>query len=398
MKPIAYDVYLCSREPPGHGLAQTVAAGLTRLGFRVFVGDRVPGAAPDEQRLRLIEDTPDFVLLSSPDADNEGARDPGPLRIEIAHAFKTGRNVVVLADPGHADPLAGARPPGVQPLSPWQRIVYDSGRSRESVAVLGYRLLSSSDVEERRLMQTAKHAFIAAGLIFLSVIATKAVPALIELWTRPTPKPPLPPFSLYSCAFGQRIEADRWAAFTPGDGGAVSSGDQVRLVFMPSADGFAYVVSKDVRGDVSVLYPAVTVRGASRVRAGAVYEIPAGGSWLPVDEQAGIETMYLLAGYEPLENLEELVEEPDPYRDPESRRELLASTLAGLLDGRHAAVHPPVRTRGGQAILESLPSGTPPLECSATLASGSVVRRRFTAQRGLVSAIVEIRVRAGLAP
>jgi hypothetical protein len=393
VKPIAYDVYLCSREPPGHGVVQTVAAGLTRLGFRVFAGDRVPGAAPDEQRLRLIEDIPDFVLLSSPDAGNEVARDPGQLRIEIAHAFRTGRNVLVMAAPGHADPLADARPPGVTPLPPWQRLAYDPGRVRESIALLGYRLLSSSDVEERRLMQTAKQAFIAVGLILLAAVATKAVPALIDLWNRPTPKPPLPPFSIYSCAFGQRLEADRWTAFTPGEGGAVSSGDQVRLVFTPSADGFAYVVSKDVRGDVSVLYPTVTIRGASRVRAGAVYEVPAGGSWLPLDEQAGIDTIYLLAGYEPLENLEELVEEPDAYRNPTSRRELLGSTLTGLLDGRHAAVHPPVRTRGGQAILESLPSGTPPLECSATLASGSVVRRRFTAQRGLVSALVEIRVR-----
>jgi hypothetical protein len=393
MTPIAYDVYLCSLEAPGQGLAQTVTAGLTRLGFRVFVGDRVPGAAPDEQRLGLIEHIPDFVLLSSPDAGDKGARDPGPLRIEMAHAFKTGRNVLVMADPGHADPLAGARPPGVPPLPPWQRLAYDPGRVRESIALLGYRLLSSSDVEERRLMQTAKQAFIAVGLILLAVVATKAVPALIELWNRPTPKPPLPPFSIYSCAFGQRLDAGRWAAFTPGEGSAVSSGDQVRLVFTPSADGFAYVVSKDVRGDVAVLYPAVTIRGASHVRAGTLYEVPAGGSWLPVDEQAGLETIYLLAGYEPLENLEELVEESDANVDPAVRRDLLGSTLTGLLDGRHAAVRPPVRTRNGQAILENLPAGPGPLGCSATLASGSVVTRRFAGQRGLVSALVEIRVR-----
>jgi hypothetical protein len=398
MKPIAYDVYLCCREPPGYGLVQTVAAGLTRLGFRVFVGDRAPGAAPDEQRLRLIEDIPDFVLLSSPDAGDKDARDPDPLRIEIAHAFRTGRNVLVLADPGHADPLAGARPPGVPPLPPWQQLAYDPGRVRESIALLGYRLLSSSDVEERRLMQTAKQAFIAIGLILLAAVATKAVPALIELWNRPTPKPPLPPFSIYSCAFGQRLDAGRWAAFTPGEGSAVSSGDQVRLVFTPSADGFAYVVSKDVRGDVSVLYPTVTMRGASRVTAGTLYDVPAAGSWLPVDTLAGIDTIYLLAGYEPLENLEELVEESDANVDPAVRRDLLNSTLTGLLDGRHAAVRPPVRTRNGQAILENLAAGPGPLECSATLASGAVVARRFTGQRGLVSALVEIRLRAGRAP
>jgi len=393
MKPIAYDVYLCSGEARGPGLAQTVAAGLTRLGFHVFVGDRAPGVAQDEQRLRLIENIPDFVLLSSPDAGDEGGADSGALRIEIAHAFKTGRYVLVLADPGHADPLAAAHPPGVPRLPPWQRIAYDPGRSRESIAVLGHRLLSESDVDDRRLMRVAKRAFIAVGLVFLSVIAIKAVPALVEIWNRPTPKPPLPPFAIHSCAFGQRLEAGRWAPFTPGEGGAVSSGDQVRLVFTPSADGFAYVVSKDVRGDVSVLYPAVTMRGASRVRAGTLYDVPAGASWLPVDGQADIDTIYLLAGYEPLENLEELVEESDANVDPAVRRDLLGSTLTGLLDGRHAAVRPPVRTRSGQAIVESLSAGPDPQGCSATLASGAVVTRRFGAHRGLVSALVEIRLR-----
>jgi len=393
VKPIEYDVYVCCREPPDGDMATSVVAGLTRLGFRVFVGGRIPGSAPDEGRLKLIEDTPDFVILSSSGAAGPGGGDLDSQRLEISHAFKKSRNIVMMSRPGDLDPLAGAGPPALPRLAPWQRLAYDPGRVRESIALLGYRLLSSSDVEERRLMQTAKQAFIAAGLILLAVVATRAVPALIEFWNRPKPKPPLPPFSIYSCAFGQRLEADRWAAFTPGEGGAVSSGDQVRLVFTPSADGFAYVVSKDVRGDVSVLYPAVTIRGASHVRAGTVYEVPAGGSWLPIDEQAGLDTIYLLAGYEPLENLEELVEESDANVDPAVRRDLLNSTLTGLLDGRHAAVRPPVRTRGGQAILESIPPGPGPLECSATLASGAVVARRFTGQRGLVSALVEIRVR-----
>jgi hypothetical protein len=221
------------------------------------------------------------------------------------------------------------------------------------------------------------------------------VPAFVEMWTRPAPPPPLPPFSLYWCGFGQRLDANRWAAFEPGDGSAASPSDQVRLVFAPSADGYAYVVSRDVRGDISVLYPAVTVRGASRVRAGSVYDVPAGGNWLAVDDQAGLGTIYLLAGYDSLENLEELVEEPDAYRETASRRELLASTLAGLVDGRRTAVQLPVRTRSGQAILESLSPGAGPPECSATLAGGAVVRRRFAAQRGLVSVLVEIRVHGG---
>jgi hypothetical protein len=63
MKTVEYDVYICSREGSGADLAKLLSAGLTRRGFRVFYEDRLPGHGPDLRRLKLIEETPDFVLL-----------------------------------------------------------------------------------------------------------------------------------------------------------------------------------------------------------------------------------------------------------------------------------------------------------------------------------------------
>jgi hypothetical protein len=398
MTPTDYDVYLCCRDPSRHGLAQVVSAGLTQRGFRVFVGDRVPGSSPDEPRLQLIGNSTDFVILSTASTSEARGHDPDPLRAEIAHAFNTRRHIVVVSEPGHQDPLTDGRSPALPRLSDWQRITHDPTRSRETVALLAHRLLSSSEVEDRRLMRTARQATLAVGFIFAAVIASFAVPALVAIWNRPAPKPPLPPFTVYWSAFGQRFGDGRWAEFPLSDGSQVVSGDQVRIVFSPSADGFAYVVSQDRRGGISVLYPTYTMSGASHVRAGGVYGIPAGSNWITIDDQPGLDTIYLLAGYDPLENVEELVDESTVDASPQARRELVLSTVAGLIDGRHAAVRPPIRTRYGNTILSNLPVSRGPLACSAILGNGTVVQRPCAAQQGLVSAVVELRVRHEQAP
>ena len=398
MTPAGFDVYLCCREPSCHSLAHTVSAGLTERGFRVFVGDRVPGSSPDEPRLQLIGNTADFVILSRAESSDDRDGTPDPLRAEIAHAFNTKRHIIVVSEPGHDDPLGDGLSPALPRLQGWQRITHDPARSRETIALLAHRLLSSSEVEDRRLMRTARRAFLTVGLIFMAVIANVAVPALVEIWNRPTPKPPLPPFTAYWSAFGQRFSDGRWTEFPLGDGSQIVSGDQIKLVFSPSEDGFAYAVSQDRRGEMSILYPAYTMSGASRVRAGEVYHTPADSNWFTVDDRAGLDTIYVLAGYDPLENVEELVDESTADGTPQARRELVLSTVAGLIDGRHAAVRPPVRTRNGHIILQNLPVSQRPLVCSATLGSGAVVQHPCAAQRGLVSVVVELRVRHERAP
>ena len=46
------------------------------------------------------------------------------------------------------------------------------------------------------------------------------------------------------------------------------AGDRLRVLVSPSADGYAYVLARNTLGEVSVLFPAAAMRGASRVRAG----------------------------------------------------------------------------------------------------------------------------------
>ena len=132
-------------------------------------------------------------------------------------------------------------------------------------------------------------------------------------------------------------------------------GDRFRVQFSPSAEGYAYVIVRNSRGELSVLFPAATMRGASRVRPHTIYEAPAGPGWFTVDPSAGIDTIYIVGGYDPLENLEEIVEDGEAELSAAARRDLLDSTVQGLADGRHGSVPSKTWTRSRDPIVRSLP-------------------------------------------
>ena len=178
------------------------------------------------------------------------------------------------------------------------------------------------------------------------------------------------------------------------DGSAVAGGDQIRVSFSTGSDGHAYVVARDSRGGLSMLFPEATVRGASLVRAGARQDAPGSSSWFTVAPQAGLEAIYLIAGHDPLENLEELAEEADERMTPAARTELLSSTIAGLLDGKHTSVARPIRTRKGREIVDALAPAPPPAAWPGPLAGGTGPPPSRATQTGLLSAAVEIRLRA----
>jgi hypothetical protein len=74
--------------------------------------------------------------------------------------------------------------------------------------------------------------------------------------------------------------------------------------------------------------------------------------------------------------------------------ELLSSTIAGLLDGRHAAVPRPIRTRRGREIVDGLEPALPATLWPTTLPGSVGFGQQPEKQIGLVSAVVEIRLQA----
>jgi hypothetical protein len=271
-------------------------------------------------------------------------------------------------------------------------VAFDPRRPRESIALVAHRLVSSSEVEDRRLMRFVKRAAVTVALLLAVAVALRAVPAAVTWWNRPTAPAPLPRYVLYWAAYGQRLQNGQWNAFSVTDGTAVAGGDQIRLSFSTGSDGHAYVLARDVQGGVSVLFPGATVRGASRVRAGTVYQAPGEDRWFTADARAGVAAIYLIAGHDPLENLEELAEEGDGGLTAGARMELLSSTVAGLLDGKHTAVPRPIRTRRGREIVDGLAPAPPPSVWPSALAGGSSTRASPATEIGLLSAMAGVRL------
>jgi hypothetical protein len=391
MEPIEYDVYISYREPSGSDLAKTVSAGLARRGFHVFPG---PGGATDESLRTIIEDTPDFVLLLTPHSLDRCADEGDRMRLEIAHAIRTERNLVPVSAPGFVRPQDEALPADIASFDRRGGVPYSVRASEESIARIAHRLSSDAAVDERHVMREAKWVGSFVGLVLLALVAIAVASVASKMFGPRIDVRPLPPLSLYWSAFGQRFDAGRWTECAVQDGSRLVSGDQVRVMFSASADGYAYVLSKDLRGEVKVLFPSAALAAASRVRLGQVYQAPADGSWLRLEDQAGLDTLYVVASYDPIENLEAIVEERDEEASATARPALLESTLAGLLDGRHGATSVRVRTRRGRPIAESNVEVAPRLlTATTTLASGVQVTHSLTAQPGLLSAMSEIRVR-----
>ncbi len=390
MDPVEHDVYVSHRGPAGAELARSIAAGLTARGFKVFVGGGTTAeAGAGAAAPKTLDEIPDFVLLLTPGCLDACMEEGDPLRAEIAQALRTERNIVPVAVRGYEHPPA--LPPDLAALRARSIVPFSVTRSAESVARIAHRLSSDASVDERHLMRDAKRVFTAVGLllvVLLAIAAIRTVPGLIRNYLASRP---LVPMTLYWSAFGQRAEANRWMEVAVKDGRPMQAGDQFRLAFSVNADGRAYVLAKDLRGQLSVLFPANRgMKNASTVRAGQLYTVPADGTWWAPDEGVGVDTLYVFASYDPIENLEALVDERE--ESPAERQSMLDSTVEGLLDGKHGGEPLRIRTRSGRPVLRSLVERPRSITSRATLSDGTSVTHTLAEERGLLSAMAELRI------
>lgn len=420
MDPIEYDVYIGYREPSGRELAGVLSEGLARRGFRVFpgraqatdvgqAGEATPqrgrdagalaGEAPPERRqtsgaeagdvLQAIDEIPDFVLVLTPHALDASAIDEhDTLRAEIAHAIETERNIVPVVARGYEHPVT--LPPDLVRLRARHPVRFSDIRRGESIARVAHRLSSDASVDDRHMMRDAKRIGVAVGLLLVILLVIAAVRTLPGMLMTYLSSRPLAPMTLYWSAFGERPAGNGWTELAIKDGSPIVAGDQFRFVFSTNADGYAYVLSRDLRGQITVFFPGRLLKGGSRVRAGQIYTAPLGGGWWSEDEGVGADRLYVFASYDSIENLESLSDNRE--ESPAERQALLDSTIEGLLDGKHGSTPSRVRTRTGRRVYRNLDFRPAQLTASAMLGNGVSVTHMLNAEQGLLSAMVEIRV------
>jgi TIR domain-containing protein len=138
-----YDVFISYRRKHSAELAQLLRRALEDRGLHVFLDVRELGAGPfDEQLLRRIGRTTDFVVILTPNCLDDARRPGDWLAAEVGHAFDTGRNVVPVAAGGFQCPPADQLPPMLVELPRQQWVRYDHEFSDESIERL-FRMLRS---------------------------------------------------------------------------------------------------------------------------------------------------------------------------------------------------------------------------------------------------------------
>jgi hypothetical protein len=386
-----HDVFVCCPDPGRREPCETLVSYLRRAGFRVFF-EAAAGGRPPGERLALVESTSDFVLfLPSPPADPPGSTG-ADWCAEVSAALATGRNVVRVSLVGEPAWTPAGTSPGLEGLETGQSLTYDPDRLAESLSLIQHSLSTDTIVTDRHMMRRTKRWFLFAGLVVLAGFSAQTVPLLIQAWKRPRPLPPVAPFVLYWSGFAERGVEGRVEEIPLAPGAGVKGGDRLRVAFSTSADGFAYVIGKDVRGRVWVLFPSEGLRNASRVRAGRLYQAPVNADWLTIDPDAGLDAIYVFASYDPLQNLEELVEEPETPANLAARRGLVDETVAGLLDGRHYQFGQRVWIRTTQVVDQGMKPAPGPASFSAALSARKTLTHPALTQPGLVNALAEIKV------
>lgn len=100
-----------------------------------------------------------------------------------------------------------------------------------------------------------------------------------------------------------------WEEVIVEDGGILRSGDNLQIHFKAIADCYLYILLLDSQGRVSLLFPDQRIKMANQVRADQDYTIPPGDLWFFLDDKTGTETIYLLASYAPMSQLDKLLSE-----------------------------------------------------------------------------------------
>ena len=122
----------------------------------------------------------------------------------------------------------------------------------------------------------------------------------------------------------------------------LKTGDQLKMFVEIRKPCFVYVIHHGARGEIQRLFPYDIQQFTTDYQTSKIYEIPPNDAWFRINEQAGLETFYLLASGQRLTDLEQLLATYDavqPAEQPLAASNILAD-LRNLLKQHRASVKP----------------------------------------------------------
>jgi Domain of unknown function (DUF4384) len=122
----------------------------------------------------------------------------------------------------------------------------------------------------------------------------------------------------------------------------LKTGDQLKMFVELRKPCFVYVIHHGARGEIQRLFPYDIQQFTTDYQTSKIYEIPPNDGWFRINEQAGLETFYLVASAQRLADLEQLLAtyaSARPAEQPLAATNIVAE-LRNLLKQHRASLKP----------------------------------------------------------
>jgi S1-C subfamily serine protease len=119
---------------------------------------------------------------------------------------------------------------------------------------------------------------------------------------------------------GQRKEADRSVSkVTIEEGGILQSKDKFKVQFEINKDAYVYIIIHDSLNNANLLFPDPKIKLSNNVKANSSYIVPTSERWFWLDENVGLETVYVLASESSLDNIKALLLAIEDVDEPKQK-------------------------------------------------------------------------------
>ncbi|MBS1257475.1 MAG: hypothetical protein MAG551_00519 [Candidatus Scalindua arabica] len=119
---------------------------------------------------------------------------------------------------------------------------------------------------------------------------------------------------------GQRKDTDgSISRVTIEEGSILQSGDKFKVQFKTSKDAYVYIIIHDSLNKANLLFPDPGIKLSNNVKANSSHTVPAQDRWFWLDENIGVETVFVLASESLLDNINALLIEMEDADEPEKK-------------------------------------------------------------------------------
>ena len=140
--------------------------------------------------------------------------------------------------------------------------------------------------------------------IFGTVGVVGTIATLYAIFSTPHPSPEKLELNWYG--FVQRETEAGWRSFCFQDGMQLFDDDEFRIVLNANQSCFLYLLNRDVRGDIHVLFPNSQISFGNGCDSGKNYQVPDGDNWFQISGEPGAESILIVASVEPINEIEKL--------------------------------------------------------------------------------------------